>query len=213
MEALKDKDESIAQYGERLKNALDTVEQTNIDYLVNEITKRLDGSSSIHLLGNGGSQANAHHIAGDYLKTFVLAGYNIKINCLADNISYLTAAANDIDYSEIYSILVGKIIIKNDLVIHLSGSGNSINLVKCAQQALGKNILQASITAFNGGRLKDIVDIPIHIKVKDMEIAEDCQISIFHNIKQRIFNNISDYQEDLENTPKYSKRIMEDIVV
>ena len=145
------------------------------------------------------------------MKTFALAGFNLKINCLSDNISYVTAASNDIDYSEIYSVLVGKIISSDDLIIYLSGSGNSINLVKCAQSAKSKNITQACITAFNGGRLKEIVDIPLHINISDMEIAEDCQISILHNIKQRLFYKYINNKYEI--TPKYSKRILEDVVV
>ena len=208
-----DSNESLVDYSLRLKEALSTVDQSDIELLINEISKRLDGLSSIYLLGNGGSQANAHHIVGDYLKTFALSDYNIKINCLADNTSYLTAAANDIEYSEVYSILIGKLISPKDLIIYLSGSGNSINLVKCAQKASQINITQIAITAFNGGRLKDIVDIPIHIKVSDMEIAEDCQISIFHNIKQRLSKKFVKPSSENDLYKKYSKRVIEDLVI
>tara|TARA_Y100001968_G_scaffold333645_1_gene397883 strand:+ start:727 stop:1371 length:645 start_codon:yes stop_codon:yes gene_type:complete len=204
-------EETLAEYALRLNAALLSVQQSAVNKLYKEFSSRLDGSSSIYILGNGGSQANASHIVGDYMKTFALAGFNLKINCLSDNISYLTAASNDIDYSDVYSVLVGTVISENDLILYLSGSGNSINLVKCAQRAKSQKITQASITAFNGGRLKEIVNISLHVDIPDMEIAEDCQISIMHNLKQRLFNNFA--KNKYEITPKYSKRILEDVVV
>ncbi len=202
--------ETISDYAERLYKALKSIDQSNINLLVNEISKRLDGSSTIYILGNGGSQANANHVVGDYMKSFALAGYKLKINSISDNTCYLTAASNDLDYSEVYSLLVGKLILPNDLIIYLSGSGNSINLVKCAQKANLLKIKQASITSFSGGRLSQIVQIPIHVKVEDMEIAEDAQMSIFHNIKQTLCRN-NNKNTNLV-SKKYEKRIMDDVV-
>lgn len=203
--------ESFKDYSERLNNALNTVEQYQLDQIHDQIVKRINTNSNIYVFGNGGSQANAHHIVGDYIKTFSLAGMKLKISCLADNICYLTAASNDISYQEAYSILLGTIIESNDLLIYLSGSGNSLNLVKCARNAVFKNIYQVSITSFNGGALKDIVDIGVHVKVNDMEIAEDCQLAIFHYIKQKLMNTFSDKFEN-NYMPKYEKRTNEDLV-
>ena len=88
---------SIKDYGIKLQSALNSIDEISISQLKDEILKRLDGSSTIYLLGNGGSQANAHHIAGDYVKTFSLFGCQLRMNCLGDNICYLTADANDLD--------------------------------------------------------------------------------------------------------------------
>ncbi len=203
--------ESFKSYSKRLSNALKTVDQVQIDQIHDEIVKRINTKNSIYIFGNGGSQANAHHIVGDYIKTFSLAGLKLKISCLADNICYLTAASNDISYQEAYSILLGTVIDSDDLLIYLSGSGNSLNLVKCARNASSKHIYQVSITSFNGGALKDIVDIPLHVKVQDMEIAEDCQLAIFHYIKQKLMNTFSEKFED-SYMPKYNKRTREDLV-
>lgn len=203
--------ESFNNYSERLKIALNSVKQSQLDLIHDEIVKRINTNNSIYVFGNGGSQANAHHIVGDFLKTFSLSGMKLKISCLADNICYLTAASNDISYQEAYSILLGTIIESNDLLIYLSGSGNSLNLVKCARKASLKSIFQVSITSFNGGALKDIVDIGVHVKVNDMEIAEDCQLAIFHYIKQKLMHTFSEKFED-NYMPKYNKRTNEDLV-
>ena len=179
-------------YSKKISNALEKVDQSQVDQLFNHIDLLLGSNSNIYLLGNGGSQANAHHISGDFIKTFSMVGLNLKISCLADNVCHLTAAANDLSFEDSYSILVGNIIDKDDFIIYLSGSGNSLNLVKCARKASSSGIKQAAITGFTGGALKNIVDYPVHINFDDMEIAEDVQLSIFHYIKQRLIEKYID---------------------
>ena len=198
-------------YANKLLQALDLVNQDQIDTFFNVLDSYFGSKANIYLLGNGGSQANAHHISGDFIKTFSLAGLKLKISCLADNVCHLTAAANDLSYEEAYSILIDNLIDKDDLLIYLSGSGNSLNLVKCARKAKIKNIKQAAITGFNGGALNNIVDYPIHIRFNDMEICEDIQLSIFHYIKQRLILKYSNNFDDLE-LPKYHKRTLEDLI-
>ena len=198
-------------YANNLSKALDLVNQNQVDIFFNVFDSYIGSKANIYLLGNGGSQANAHHISGDFIKTFSLAGLKLKISCLADNVCHLTAAANDLSYDESYSILIDNLIDKDDLLIYLSGSGNSLNLVKCARKAKLREIKQAALTGFNGGALNDIVDYPIHIKFNDMEICEDIQLSIFHYIKQKLILKYSKHFEDIE-LPKYHKRTLEDLI-
>ena len=80
-------------YIELLNKALKTVNVKKLEEIKHEIIKRMNGNGEIHILGNGGSSANAHHIVGDYMKTFAFCGKNLRINCLSDNACYLTAAA------------------------------------------------------------------------------------------------------------------------
>ena len=201
---------NLKEYGDHLNRTLVNVDQFLIDNLIAEIYKRIDGGGEIFLIGNGGSAANAHHIAGDFSKTFAMLGKSLKISCLSDNACFLTAAANDIDYSEVYEILIDTRIKKNDFIILFSGSGNSMNLIKVARKANNSKIKVAALLGYTGGALKKIVDIPIHYEVADMEIAEDCQIIIFHFIKQKIIEMIdinSDY-----NSQKYQKRTNQDLI-
>ena len=136
------------KYKTSLNKALETINEENIEILYQEIKKRLDGSSTIHILGNGGSAANASHIVGDFKNIYFYESKN-KINAHSDNIAYLTAASNDLDYNEIYSNLVGTIIEKNDLIIYLSGSGNfKFNKVSTAKNL---DIKQVSTSGFNEG--------------------------------------------------------------
>ena len=201
---------NLNEYINKLVDAVKSVDNNCLNTLSNQIESRLNGEGDIYLLGNGGSAANAHHIAGDYLKTFSLNGNRIKIDSLSDNECYLTAAANDIDFSEIYEVLVNTRITKNDLMIFLSGSGNSMNLIKAARKAKKCGIKTAALVGYKCGALNDLVDIPLHFLIEDMEIAEDCQISTFHFIKQNLlFKNTS---SDISNSFKYEKRTNEDLI-
>jgi len=198
-------------YSLKINQALEKVDQNEVDKLFDQIDKIIGTSSNIYLLGNGGSQANAHHIAGDFIKTFSIVGLKLKISCLADNVCHLTAASNDLSFEDSYSMLVGNIIDKNDFIIYLSGSGNSLNLVKCARKAIHSGIKQAAIVGFKGGALKQIVDYPIHVNFDDMEISEDIQLSIFHYIKQRLMDKYSSLFNDVD-ISKYRKRTTEDLI-
>ena len=198
-------------YAKELKKALDLVDQEQLDKLYSVFDSYFGINANIYLLGNGGSQANAHHISGDVIKTFSLAGLKLKISCLADNVCHLTAASNDLSFDDAYAMLIDNLIDKDDLLIYLSGSGNSLNLVKCARKAKIRNIKQAALTGFNGGALNEIVDYPVHIKFDDMEICEDIQLSVFHYIKQKLIYKYSDRFENLE-LPKYHKRTLEDLI-
>ena len=201
----------FSDYILRLTQALDNIQEESIDYLYSQIKKRIDSKHSIHLIGNGGSAANASHIAGDFTKTFTMLGLKLNFISETDNSCYVTAASNDIDFSEVYSTLVGIKICSGDLIIYLSGSGNSINLVKCAQKAKKFGIDQIGILGYSGGRLKKILDKPIHIKINDMEISEDLQLIIFHYIKQRFCREYKNNNNNLISR-KYDKRVIEDIV-
>ena len=200
---------SLQDYSKSLSKAIDNVDQSFVDKLEYEILKRIDGSHNIYLIGNGGSAGNAHHIVGDFSKTFAMLGKSININSLSDNSCYITALSNDLDYSEVYEVLINTRVKVNDLLIFLSGSGNSMNLIKAARRAIKSDIKTAAIVGFTGGALKKLVDIPIHLKIEDMEISEDFQMIVFHYIKQNLYSKLAKESDPLN---KYNKRVNEDLI-
>ena len=203
---------SFKDYASELSEALERVDTVFVDKLFQRILSTLESGNSIFIFGNGGSHANAHHIAGDYQKSLALLGFSAKVFCPTDNSCFLTASSNDIDYTESFSLTIGPIVNKNDFVIFLSGSGNSMNLVKCSAKCRNLGVFQASLTAFQGGRIAKMVDLSIHIPVADMEIAEDCQIIIFHFIKQKLACHIASENGSHIYSDKYLRRISEDNV-
>ena len=194
-------------YKKKLSDSLSKVNSQEIQKLYSLIESSIKNEHEIHILGNGGSAANANHINGDFTKTFSSYGKTIKISSHADTTSYLTALANDIDYSEVFTFLIPTRINKNDLIIFLSGSGNSINLVKCAEKANKYKINAVSLTGFDGGKLKNICENSIHVPINDMEIIEDIQLIIFHSIKQALCQDIENQGGIPISSPKYEKRI------
>ncbi|AIQ95468.1 SIS domain-containing protein [Prochlorococcus sp. MIT 0604] len=199
----------LRNYGDNLLRAIYSIDQKNIDILIEKFLMKINGDGEVHLLGNGGSAANAHHIVGDFSKTFAILNKNLRMNCLSDNGCYITAVSNDIDYSSVYELLINTRIQKNDLIIFLSGSGNSMNLVKAARKAMNYGINTVSITGYSGGALKNIVDLSIHINVEDMEMAEDSQLILFHYIKQILINKLSNEEISM---PKEQKRNCDDLI-
>ena len=200
--------ESWKKYKKRLEETLSCINEDDINSLSQLIESYMGKKSEIHILGNGGSAANANHINGDFTKTFTDESNTIRINSFADNSCFLTAASNDIDFSEAFSILIPGRINKDDLIIFLSGSGNSVNLVKCARKAKENNINTFSITGYQGGELNKICKNKIHIPVKDMEIIEDLQLIIFHCIKQNLCKKLKSKFGIKQISSKYEKRII-----
>lgn len=109
-------------------------------------------------------------------------------------------------------MITGPIVNKNDFVIYLSGSGNSMNLGKCSAKCRDLGVYQASLTAFQGGKIANMVDLSVYIPVADMEIAEDSQIIIFHFIKQKLVSRISSTMGSQIYSDKYLRRVSEDNV-
>jgi len=200
---------SIKEYVNKFASSFRNINEDKIEELKKEMLYRVNTSKEIFIIGNGGSAANANHIAGDFLKTFSSVGLNFKINSLSESTSYLTAASNDIDFSQVYEILINTRICKGDLLIFLSGSGNSINLIKPARIAKKVGIVTAAIVGYMGGGLKEIVDIPIHIDIQDMEISEDAQMTIFHYLKQCLYREL--ISENKIST-KYKKRTNDGLI-
>ena len=97
--------ENFSKYLKNLNIGLESLSQTKLNLLFEQINKRINSDNTIYLFGNGGSHANASHVVGDYLKSFAIEGLKLKISNLADNVCFLTAASNDVSFEDAYSIL------------------------------------------------------------------------------------------------------------
>lgn len=150
--------------------------------LNNLIIKTIKKKNKIFLCGNGGSAANCNHIENDFL--CVLPRYKkykkLYIRSLASNPANLTCIANDYSYEEIFSKQIFTLGKKGDLLIVLSGSGNSRNVIEAIKLAKKIKINTFSIVGYDGGKCKRISNNFLHIKINDMQICEDFQLIIFH---------------------------------
>jgi D-sedoheptulose 7-phosphate isomerase len=137
--------------------------------------------NNIYLCGNGGSAGNAIHLANDFIYgAGIKNGYGLRVEALSANPAVITCLANDIGYESIYSEQLRVKAQPGDLLIALSGSGNSSNIVKAIEMGNGIGMKTFAILGYDGGKCKEVVSYPIHFEVNDMQIAEDLQLIVGH---------------------------------
>jgi D-sedoheptulose 7-phosphate isomerase len=141
----------------------------------------------LYFCGNGGSAADAQHLAAEFSGSF----YNrtrpaLPADALHCNTSYLTAVANDFDYDTIYSRLVQGIMQPGDVLVGMSTSGNSGNVVKAFEAARAKGVITIGFTGESGGKMKDISDYLFNIPSTDTPRIQECHMLIGHIICQLV---------------------------
>ena len=169
-----------------------------IELLAELLDLNWERGTNVFICGNGGSAGNAMHIANDFhygvgckkdpKSNNIQTKPGIKIIALPSNPSIITCLANDIGYENIYSHQLKVLADPNDTLIVLSGSGNSKNVINAINEAHNIGMKTFSITAFDGGKCKEIAGENIHFQINDMQIAEDTQLIIFHICMQWLSN-------------------------
>ena len=172
-------------YLERLQECFDKTNIESIEKLATELRQAWIEGRRVYICGNGGSAANAVHIANDLHYGIGACGPGTKvpglrIEALSANTGIITCLANDTGYDNIYSHQVEVKSQKEDILIALSGSGNSSNIIKALETANRKGLRTFAILAFDGGKCKSLVKTAIHFKINDMQIAEDTQLVVGH---------------------------------
>lgn len=185
---------SQAQHSNYLHLLTQTISKLDTNTL-NSITEAfLDAynrSAQFFIFGNGGSAATDSHIAGDFVKGASRGlDKRFKFICLNDNASAVMAISNDLSYEEIFIEQLKNFMNPGDVVIGISGSGNSINVVKAMEYAKNNGAQTIAFCGYKGGKIKEIADLSLHADVMDMEIAEDIHLVAFHTIKQALINEI-----------------------
>lgn len=173
------------QYLKTLQTSFNDEIVARIEELSNALLEAWIKEKQVFICGNGGSAANALHIANDLHYGIGACGPppklpGLKVEALPANSGILTCLANDTGYENIYS---HQLIVKSqpgDILIALSGSGNSPNIVKALEIAKELKLKSFAILAYSGGQSKKIADTPIHFSVDDMQIAEDTQLIVGH---------------------------------
>ena len=169
-------------YIEYLTTVINGIEPNQIESFIECILETREKDGTIYFIGNGGSAATASHFVNDLSVGLSNKGKPFKAICLSDNVPSITAIGNDESFDLIFLNQVKAFLTKKDLLVAISASGNSLNLVNCFEYAINQNIQTFSITAFDGGRLKEISNKYIHIKTNKGEYgpAEDAHMIIDH---------------------------------
>lgn len=150
------------------------------------ITNAFRNGNRVFFCGNGGSAADAQHLAAEFSGRFYKNRKALPAEALHCNTSYLTAVANDYSFDEVYSRLVHGIGETGDILVGLSTSGNSSNIVKAFETAKGKSMITIGFTGSGGGKLKSLSDYLINIPSEDTPRIQECHIMTGHIICQLV---------------------------
>jgi D-sedoheptulose 7-phosphate isomerase len=147
-------------------------------------------------------------MTGDFIKGISYQmDKRFRMQCLNDNIPCMMAISNDLAYQEIFIEQLKAFLRHDDVVIGISGSGNSVNVVKALEFAKSQGATTVAFCGFKGGRIKEIADLVIHVPIQDMEVTEDAHIIIFHALKQLIIHRLKGDHSSMGGT--YDERIKE----
>lgn len=152
-----------------------------INDALNLLYDTMQKEGNIYIFGNGGSSATASHFQNDFNKG--ISEHTVKkfrFQCLNDNVATLMAIANDISFDEVFCFQLTGRLKPNDIVIAISGSGNSRNVLNAVEYAKGQGCKAIGLTGFDGGKLKELSDISLHVPVNSMQITEDLHMVLDH---------------------------------
>jgi D-sedoheptulose 7-phosphate isomerase len=150
------------------------------------ITRSLQNKGRIYFCGNGGSAADAQHLAAEFSGRFYTDRKALPAEALHCNTSYLTAVANDYSYELVYARLIEGIGSKGDVLVGLSTSGNSSNITKAFEIASEKEIITVGLTGFTGGAMKGLSDYLLNVPSTDTPRIQESHIMIGHIICQLV---------------------------
>ena len=165
-------------YREREIEQWQALDLAAIERIAKAIESAEKNGNQVFVMGNGGSAATASHIATDWSKTAERTGKRL-IRCMSlnDNVPFMTAIANDLGYDEVFVRQLENLLNRDDVVVIISGSGNSPNVLKAAKFAKKKGAVTIGMTGFTGGKLRKLVDVCLHIDSDQYGVIEDLHMA------------------------------------
>lgn len=190
-------DELLRVYAESLHNALLSVDSNQVIAATDTLRKAYITGKNIFVCGNGGSAAISDHFHCDHSKGVCFdTDLKPKIQSLASNMSTITAIANDFSYDEIFSYQLKMKAIAGDILVTVSSSGNSPNIIRAIEEAKLIGMTVISLCGFSGGESAKISDIVLHVKEDNYGIVEDAHQSLMHIMAQ--FIRLSHLNKDID---------------
>jgi D-sedoheptulose 7-phosphate isomerase len=189
----------VRDYTAQLQGLVERLPYADIDRVLAEIVGAGERGSTVFLLGNGGSAATASHFACDLAKGTQQPGVRpFRVLALTDNVPLITAWGNDTSYDRIFAEQLRPLVQPHDVVVGISGSGNSPNVLEAMRVARQAGAITIGWTGFQGGQLKDLVDVCVIVPSNSMEQIEDVHLIMEHALcttLRRIRQPISVYSD------------------
>ena len=191
---MKDFSKNSKDYLNRLYSVFTPEVIKNIEKLANHLQSVWQEGKNVFICGNGGSAANAIHLANDFHYGAGACGQSpqikgLKVEALTSNPAVLTCLGNDIGYENIFSHQLNNKSSEGDIIIVLSGSGNSQNIINVLEMAKKNKVFSYAILGFDGGKCMQHANLAIHFEIDDMQIAEDTQLITGHLCMQWLSQN------------------------
>lgn len=166
---------------------LKKLDAEQINAALNLLDETRQKKGRIYICGNGGSAVTASHFQNDFNKgVSEYIEIPFRFHCLNDNVATLMAIANDIGYEEVFRFQLRNNLEENDVLVAISGSGNSPNVIHAVEYAKEHGCKIIGLTGFSGGKLKELSDISLHAPVNSMQVTEDIHM-IFDHLMMSIF--------------------------
>lgn len=175
--------EYIRKYLDDLKKTIVLLNEEEIDSVITVLEQARDNRKTVFTMGNGGSASNASHFVNGLSQGATVEGKpRFKAISLTDNIPNMLAYGNDLGYENIFVEQLKNLLSEGDIVIGISGSGNSPNVLKAIEYAKKQNVITIGFTGFDGGKLKKMVKYSVHVSCHCMEMVEDIHLALTHLI-------------------------------
>lgn len=188
----------IEEYANELYNSLVSINKKEVVAATEVLRKAYLTNRNVFVCGNGGSAAISEHFLCDHSKGVCFdTNMTPKVHSLTGNISLITAIANDFSYEDIFSYQLKMKAIPGDVLVVISSSGNSPNVIKALEQAKELKMTTIALTGFTGGEANKMADIKLHIPATNYGIVEDAHQSLMHIISQYI--RVAHLNKDIDN--------------
>jgi len=178
---------SVSSYYGHLSHMMGQVDHASVDNAISLIKKAWGDKKKIIVCGNGGSALTASHYINDWNKmAYLSTGKPFRGHCLSDNMGLMTAYSNDISYDDVYSEQLKNLMDEGDLVIVVTGSGNSENVVRALEYAKQAGGVTLAICGYDGGKVKQIAEHSLWVPSFDMQICEDVHFIFGHMVMKAL---------------------------
>jgi D-sedoheptulose 7-phosphate isomerase len=183
----------IQCYVEDLSQTLNGLPEDRIEQVIQTLHEARLNNRQVFIMGNGGSASTASHFVCDLGKNTRIKGLpNFRVMGLTDNMALFSALANDEGYGQVFAQQLASFVCTRDIVIGISASGNSPNVINAIQLAKEMGAITVGLTGFDGGQLKPMVDFSIHVDSHLIEHVEDVHLMLEHLICKSLREMISE---------------------
>lgn len=179
-------------YAQDLNRVIEQIDWTGLEPIAHALLVAWKRDSTVFTAGNGGSSGNAVHLANDFLWGAAPdSGKGLRVHALNANESIISCLGNDLSYDRVFSEQLRVMGRPGDILIVMSGSGNSPNILRAIEMAKEKRMTTVGFLGFDGGKALEAVDLSIHFPITDMQISEDLQQVVGHMLTRWLNENFN----------------------